>query len=440
MESKSSYLRQTKSIQTPNTNMNKWVLALLPGLLVVVAAQPATRPVEAAKVPLVLTSPVQDKNFYLLSMIERTPTVRLAAKADPGLAKLAEAKRESLAHAVKSCGADLECYAAAMKWTDSECVTVADALIAQSCQSDAVRRSLDGPLRASGMFERHRDRSDEELLSQAWLESAKGINNIIDIYGTGKAGRYPAIDAVTYDLKSDSYHNMIRSLAAVLNDQSSDLELFFQPSLKFALLLLEVNARDEAGRLEPLQSGENAAAIRKIPSIVWNRYPYSVILVPGSGPDRPGVNLSPAGRLRAILGAKRFREGKAPLLLLSGGYVHPSQTPFAEAVEMKKYLVTELGIPADAILIDPHARHTTTNIRNAARQIYRYGIPFDKMALITTDESQSSSIENPSFAARCMRELGYKPCELGRRLSPFDLEFRPTIESLHADPTDPLDP
>jgi hypothetical protein len=62
------------------------------------------------------------------------------------------------------------------------------------------------------------------------------------------------------------------------------------------------------------------------------------------------------------------------------------------------------------------------------------------MALITTDESQSSSIENPSFAARCMRELGYKPYELGKRLSPFDLEFRPTIESLHADPTDPLDP
>ena len=233
---------------------------------------------------------------------------------------------------------------------------------------------------------------------------------------------------------------MIRSLAAVLDDQRADLELFFQPSLKFAMLLLEMNARDEAGRLEPLQSGDNAAAIRRIPSIVWSRYAYSVIVVPGSGPDRPGVNLSPAGKLRVILAARRFRDGKAPLLLVSGGYVHPIQTPFSEAVEMKKYLVTELGVPADAILIDPHARHTTTNVRNAARQIYRYGIPFDKMALIVTDEGQSSSIENASFAARCLRELGYKPYELGRRLSIFDLEFRPAIESLHADPTDPLDP
>lgn len=420
--------------------MNRIGLALLPVILGGAAAQPAIRFVEAAKVPLVLTSPVQDKNFYLLSMIERSAPVRQAVKADLGLAKLTDAKRESLAHAVKSCGADLECYAAAMKWTDSESVTTARALIELSRQSDAVKRVIDGPLRASGMFQRYADRSDEELLSQAWIDSAKGVNNIIDIYGTGKAGRYPAIDSVTYDLKSDSYHNMVRSLAAVLDDQGSDLELFFQPSLKFALMLLAVNARDEAGRLEPLESGENAAAIRKIPSLVWSRYPYSVIVVPGSGPDRLGVNLSPAGRLRAILTAKRFREGKAPLLLLSGGYVHPSQTPFAEAVEMKKYLVAEMGIPADAILIDPHARHTTTNIRNAARQIYRYGIPFDKVALITTDESQSSNIESPSFVARCMRELGYKPYELGKRLSPFDLEFRPTIESLHADPTDPLDP
>lgn len=212
------------------------------------------------------------------------------------------------------------------------------------------------------------------------------------------------------------------------------------PALRFALMVLEVNERDEAGRLEPLESGENAAAIRAIPSIDWNRYPYAVIVVPGSGPDRPGVNLSPTGRLRAILGARRYREGKAPILLLSGGYVHPIHTSFSEAVEMKKYLVEELGIPTAAVLIDPHARHTTTNIRNAARQIYRYGIPFEKMSMITTDESQSSNIESAAFEDRCLRELGYKPYRLGRRLTPFDLEFRPTLESLHADPMDPLDP
>ncbi|MGD1097878.1 MAG: hypothetical protein ABSB35_38555 [Bryobacteraceae bacterium] len=89
---------------------------------------------------------------------------------------------------------------------------------------------------------------------------------------------------------------------------------------------------------------------------------------------------------------------------------------------------------------DPHARHTTTNIRNAAREIYRYGVPFDKKALITTDPSQSRYIEDPDFEKRCLKELGYAPLQLLGRTSAFDLEFLPRIESLQADPLDPLDP
>ena len=57
-----------------------------------------------------------------------------------------------------------------------------------------------------------------------------------------------------------------------------------------------------------------------------------------------------------------YANGKAPLILVSGGYVHPNQTPYCEAIEMKESLVRDFGIPSDAILIDPHARHTTTNL------------------------------------------------------------------------------
>jgi hypothetical protein len=74
------------------------------------------------------------------------------------------------------------------------------------------------------------------------------------------------------------------------------------------------------------------------------------------------------------------------------------------------------------------------------RQIYRYGMPFDKKALITTDPGQSSSIENPAFAKRCLTEMGYEPQRLLGRVSIFDLEFMPVIDSLQMDPTDPLDP
>ncbi len=414
--------------------------ALVSAWLAVLAVQTPPRPIEAAKAPVALTSPVQDKNFYLLSMLERTAAAHQAVRTDATLAKLADAKRASLGRAVEICNMDLQCYAAAMRWTDSESSTAAQALRDLFHSSQSLDRLVEGPLRASGMFQRSHDRSKEELLSQAWLDAARGINHIIDVYGTGKSGRYPAVDAVTYDVSSDAYRNMVRLLASVVNDQRAELDLFFQPSLRFAMLLLEINARDEAGRLEPLHTGENAAAIRRIPSIDWSRYPYTVIVVLGSGADRPGVNLSPAGKLRTIVAAKRFRDGKAPLLLVSGGYVHPIQTPFAEAVEMKKYLIRELGVPANTILIDPHARHTTTNLRNAARQIYRYGIPFDRMALMTTDPGHSSSIESPAFAERCLRELGYLPYELGKRISIFDLEFKPCLDSLQGDAMDPLDP
>src|SRR2546421_6463835 len=48
--------------------------------------------------------------------------------------------------------------------------------------------------------------------------------------------------------------------------------LFFEPSLNFALKLLEINRRDEAGRYEPLEQGENKAAVRNLKNINWSDY------------------------------------------------------------------------------------------------------------------------------------------------------------------------
>jgi hypothetical protein len=189
-----------------------------------------------------------------------------------------------------------------------------------------------------------------------------------------------------------------------------------------------------------MEKSVNAAAYAKIATTDWKRYPYSVILVPGAGNDGPGIPLSGAGKLRVQLAAKRYRDGLAPFLIVSGGFVHPIQTPYAEAIEMKRELMQKYGVPESAILVDPHARHTTTNIRNAARIMYRYGIPFTAKALITTDLSQSASIENPKFAERCMTEMGVLPLRLLGRVSLFDLEWVPLIESLQVDPADLLDP
>ena len=282
--------------------------------------------------------------------------------------------------------------------------------------------------------------SDEEITraAQAVQGELHGINNIIDVYCLGKAPRHPDIDAMSFDPKSPQFQQLVQTAIGVVNEE--DTRLFFQPSLRFALKLLEINHRDDAARHEPLEKTLNAEVLRRIPSIAWSKYPYTAILLPGYGPDRPSWPLSPQSRLRAELAARRFHAGKAPLIIVSGGYVHPNQTPYNEAIEMKRVLVEDFGVPADAVITEPHARHTTTNLRNAARLMSRYRIPFDRNALITTDAFQSAYIAGDAFAQRCRTDLGYLPVTLGRRVSPFDLEFTPRIESLQADAMDPLDP
>ena len=405
-----------------------------------VLSQHSGRQPGAKRAPLALRSPVQDKNFYLLSLFEMTPEIRRVLKENAALQRLAAAKRERLATSAATCEADTACHLDAMRWQEAEIQVVQQSLRELYRRQESMRRLVDVTMRESGMFQRYHARVGEELLCQAWSDAAAGINNLIDVYGGGRAPRYPAIDAAMYDVKSDNYRRLINITVNVLNDRQEELELFFHPPLRFGLSLLEINRRDEAGRFEPLHLGENRSGLRRIATIRWKDYPYSAIIVPGSGTDRLTLNFSPWGKMRLMLAAKRFREKKAPFIIVSGGFVHPNQTPFCEAVEMKKVLINDFGVAADSILIDPHARHTTTNLRNASRLIYRYGIPFDKAALITTDNYQSRYIESAEFMSRCDRELGYQPHKILARLSAFDMEFMPNLDSLQSDALDPLDP
>jgi hypothetical protein len=107
---------------------------------------------------------------------------------------------------------------------------------------------------------------------------------------------------------------------------------------------------------------------------------------------------------------------------------------------MRRELIDKLGVPADAVLIEPHARHTTTNLRNAARLVYRYGIPFDKPALVTSNATQIANIKSKSFAGRCRKELGYQPAQIGKAVAARELEIHWQIDSLECDSTAALDP
>ena len=60
--------------------------------------------------------------------------------------------------------------------------------------------------------------------------------------------------------------------------------------------------------------------------------------------------------------------------------------------------------------------------------------------LIVNDQLQSAYIQSDQFTGRCNKELGYQPHRMPGRVSPYELEFMPVIDSLQADAADLLDP
>jgi DUF218 domain len=360
------------------------------------------------------------KNFYLLSIFSGVPEVVNVLQDTQAISAISEQRDTLFREAAVYCVEDIECWADALLWSDS------DAQDTGAVLSDA----FTGPpdvfdlaglhLRPSGMFHLHIASPDAQLLQSAWSDTVDGLHQVFDSYARSLP---PAeLDAIASDI-----------LAAY-----PDPMLFFEPLIEVVLAAMDYYGRDEAGRYEPMQEGENQKAFESIPLIDWDAYRFSTIIVPGLGPETE-IPLHPGGRFRCNLAARRFNAGLAPLIVFSGGHVHPDQTRYSEAIEMKKYLMQSHGIPEEAILVDPHARHTTTNLRDVSRLIFRYGIPPDKPALITTDPFQNFYIDF-LLTGRCLDELGYLPWRKVTRLALYDSCLMPAPTSLYADPRDPLDP
>ena len=383
---------------------------------------------------LTLRNAVQDKNFYLLSLFQRNPEVGKLLRQNKALKKLSNDKRRALRMAANC--SDVACFDRLFRFTDPTIETVAAELKALSKHPE-FKKLVMKDLRPSGAFIKYSGQSDAEMLIAAWKDAAKGMNRLLSVYGLGKDPFYKNIDKVSFDVSSEEYRKLLK--VKIREIQISPAPLFFEPTLTFALKLLEANRRDEAGRYEPLEEGENKASLENMKNIRWKDYPYSFILVLGSGPPA-GVRLSQIGAKRADQAAQLFLEHKAPLIIFSGGHVHPMQTPFNEAIEMKKYVMEKFKIPEQSILIEPYARHTTTNFRNAARLVFRYGIPTDLKALVTSSEDHIAITTKEGFRIRCSTELGYFPMEFINRISPVAAEFKPSVASLFFDANDPLDP
>lgn len=369
-------------------------------------------PASAGTARDVVTETLSARLFPLFDRLGHDPARLERLKASPGVAALLKgrAARQS------SCAEDLTCAAQALIWNAAETQTMEQA--------------------ASGLTDVAAP--DDGAAAQIRRE-IDGINAIVRTYGLGVVPPYPQIDGagMIHPQERQARLQAAQWLSRTPRDRSVQA---FDPSVDYALALLDVSDRTDAIDHEPLTGGTNAPAMAKAKRIDWRDYRYSAMIVTGVGPETGDMPLSPFGKYHLRLAAVRFAQGDIPFIILTGGRAHPRATRFVEAQEMRKALIERYGVPADAILIEPYARHTTTNLRNATRLLIAMGAPLDNDALIVCNAQQSRMIESAQFVKRNADELEYQPGRIGRRLSPTELAFRPDRASLRVDPRDPLDP
>lgn len=384
---------------------------------------------------------IQDKNFYLLTAIQNDKGLSQILEKNLVLKTIYKNKQEQISSKLNSCKDSLSCLISEFQFKENELIRIENEFRILMKNEKVLQSFVKNNLRPSGKYENFKYLDDTELLLKSWRICAKGMNRIMNIYGLGEAPQYAKIDSISYDVDSEFYKGSIFMWSDFIhNKKIKSNSLFFQESLDFSLCLLYMNHRDEISRYEPLEEKENKKAIANLKKINFNTYDYASILILGNGPENYQDRLSALGKLNIQLGVIEYEAKKAPLIIVSGGHAHPFRAAYCEAIEMKKELIELYHIPEENIIIDPFARHTTTNLRNASRLIISYQLPFEKKNLVVTNAIHSNYLENQNFNARCIEELGYLPAIILKRLNSTTLEFLPEINSLHQNPIDPLDP
>ena len=376
--------------------------------------------------------------FPMPAMIRAAAGWPAALAGDPALAKLT-AERAARVPAT-DCKPEPACLADAWLWTDADIATVEASLRAQVRDARLARSLVADQMRRSGRFARHNALADPDFIAAAWRQTAAGMNAVVAVYAKGQPPRYPKIDAIIFDTASPDFAKVLAAHGVAAASLASKGDTLFDPMLRYLVGLLGMNERVDAGALRPLLDGENAAAVAAVRKTEWKQFTYPALLVFGHGPEDAQSRTGVMGHIRMNLAAAMFRRGLAPCIVVSGGNVHPNRTPFNEAVEMKRILIEQHGIPADRILMEPHARHTTTNLRNCARLLLAAGLPADRPSLIVSDHMTIKYIASPLLAERGLAEMGVQPGRIAPGPDQFTVLFTPDPVAFHVEPLDPLDP
>lgn len=132
-----------------------------------------------------------------------------------------------------------------------------------------------------------------------------------------------------------------------------------------------------------LLASNNWVANAIVQSLEWQQIPpgklpsAEAIVVLGGGTKpafgpRPAVDLGEGGD-RVFYGAQLYREGKAPVVIASGGRIEWRGGGPSESADMAAILKT-LGVPATAILEDPTSLNTYQNAVNVRKILQERGI------------------------------------------------------------------
>lgn len=215
---------------------------------------------------------------------------------------------------------------------------------------------------------------------------------------------------------------------------------------------LRARAEELVMRVAPPDPGarESAIALALARDFgAWDEHAFAAIVVPGYTPTnaKPAPGVHEVARRRLAEARSAFDEGQAPFVLLSGGNVHPRGTTFYEAIEMKKVIVA-MGVPAERVIVDARARHSTTNLRNAGRFVRTHG---QRRALVVTlgggiggsdvfgQDFYFANAGLSTFHGRCERELGYRVGDLDE-IGEHRIELIPSAEVTRIGFHDALDP
>ena len=373
---------------------------------------------------------IESKNVYFLSLVNNRPELLDAICADAELAELGNDKFEAFKAATT-----LQDKIAAVVLSNSEIAAAGRRISSFWAEGNAFDKVVIDHLSPSGCYLSNKRNTIPNFLQGVWATDAEALNTINKIYGDGSQAAHCDDDART--ATDDQVMDALKGIEAEVDAQSP----FFKLALECAKAVLKVNGRDqEVINFEPMNEGCNKAAFEAAKEMKWDNYEYSVIMVPGMGPEDYNTPLHPEGAVRCDIGYELWKQGYAPFIMVSGGRIHPMKTTYCEAEEMKKYLMQK-GVPEKAIIMEPHARHTPTNVRNMVRMMFRMGFPMDMGGIVScTANVISSTFQSSAFMNRCQSEYGFMPVSFGKTVTSTGIAFYPKTDCLNVYSKDPLDP